>query len=188
MRNTLLVLILSVALFFIGCASSRATALAHQAERQLAREDFIGAAASYQAASTLRPKHAAYLYNSLWSRYQANEYQEVITLSDQAYQRFSAHPEFLLLKAKALIASGAAEDAFALYEEIFAKEEHPEALKEAVMDQAHALGYDSVATALALELIRSRQYEKQALSLLAEIYPDAWYEQALLYLSHQAEE
>lgn len=188
MRNTLLVLILSVALFSIGCASSRATALAQEAERQLASEDFIGSAASYQAASTLRPKHASYLYNSLWSRYMAKEYQQVITLSDQAYQRFSAHPEFLLLKAKALIASGAAEDAFALYEEIFTLEERPEGLKAAVMDQAHSLGYDSVATALALELISHRQYEKQALSLLAEIYPEAWYEQALIYLSHQSEE
>ncbi len=185
MRTLGILLPLLLSLTFTSCASSRAATLSFEAEKQLAQEHYGQAAELFAEASALQPHYAPYHYNSLWASYYAQEYDTVVIQSSEAYQRFPDHLEFLLLKAKALTALAEYELAYTVYEEIFTREEAPEELMVAVMGEAYRLGYSETAAALALELIHHRKHEKEALTLLAEVYPDSWYQTALEYLTHR---
>ncbi|NMA23368.1 MAG: tetratricopeptide repeat protein [Spirochaetales bacterium] len=178
--------LLLVAVLLLGsCSTTRAKSQAALAEEAIRAGHWERAAALYEDALSLTPNNPQWRYNQLWALLQNKEYEQVITLSEEAAKDFQNYLEFLQIRAKALLEIGRKSEAFELYEEIFEKNPGARELQALVMETALEADESAVAEKLAKSLIGHKEWEKRALVVLQTLYPDSWYELALAYLSRQ---
>jgi tetratricopeptide (TPR) repeat protein len=177
-----LVLLMAI-LLLCSCATERGLSSAEWAQQLVYQGQYQEAVPHWQQAIARSPKQKEWRYNLIWTLYEADEFEQVIDLSDQAIEEFAGDLEFLLIKARALGALGSNEEAFRVYRELFALNPGSWDLQVKVMRLAHHQGFSDIAQSIALGLLDHKQYEREAMQVLSEITPDTWYDAALSYLS-----
>lgn len=169
----------------VSCASPRSAESARSAQRLMDEARFAEAAHAWARLAKEDPKNANVLYNYLYARYAAEEYDALLSEVEPAIGRFPARLEFLRLKARTLLQAGRLDEAEKTYRTLMALNEADHAFLAVVMEEAHARGLSSLAEDLARLLLHEPAYKERSLKLLNALYPGQWYEPALAFIRHR---
>ena len=186
MMRTLVCMMLAT-LLLGSCASTRAQDIAQQAAMLFDQGDSADALPLYERAIALAPENSTYRYNYLLALLDVNA-KEVPSLAEQAFQQFTAHLQFLLVKARAHAQLAEYEQALLTYDRILDLDIQNTDLMVAVMELAKSWGYRKNALALAEHLLLHHTKEKEAAAVIAELAPqDSYLRDIAAYLTKEAE-
>lgn len=182
----LLLLVLSSSLLLVSCRSYQAARLAGLGYEQLQSRNFTSAGASFAEASDKESGNHTYRYNYLLSLFLQGDYDQVISLSENAFETFSFNLSFLLLKAQAHAQKEEYPKALETYERIFALDRASYETQADVMEAALTWNETETAKHLALGLLHEKGYEKRALTVLCQLSEEnSWYALALSFLTKE---
>ena len=185
MRKIGVVLIL-VASLFIGCTSMNAQRLTTEALTHLEEHQVAEAIALFERALQKDTKNPEYAYNLLYARFKAEEFEDVILLSEAAFLQHPHYLEFLYLKAQAHRALEQTDEAVATYRQIIDLNGGDTHLMTRLLTEAQQSGLEDEAVELAERILTVEPSNKEALKILAEADPQSWYSLVYAYLTKQA--
>ncbi|NBK21645.1 MAG: hypothetical protein EOM68_06440 [Spirochaetia bacterium] len=184
----LLLFVLSSSLLLASCQSYQATRFAGRGYEQLQARDFAAAGASFSEASAKDRENHTYRYNYLLSLFLQGQYDQVITLSEKAFDVFDFNLSFLLLKAQAHAQKEEYSKALETYERLFSLDRASYEIQADVMEAALTWGETDTARHLALGLLPVKAYEKRALTVLSRLSGEnSWYALALSFLTKEGQ-
>lgn len=185
MRKIGVVLIL-VASLFIGCTSMNAQRLTTEALTYLEEHQINEAIVLFEHAVQKDKKNPEYTYNLLYARFKAEEFERVISASEEAFFQHPHYLEFLYLKAQAHRALEQTDEAIATYRQIIDLNGGDTHLMTRLLTEAQQSGLEDEAVELAERILTVEPSNKEALKILAEADPQSWYSLVYAYLTKQA--
>ncbi len=191
--RTYLPVMLALSLILTSCATGvidqrRAEEIAIQASLAFQNQDYQEASLLYAQAVPLDPKNASYQYNEQLALYQNKAYEQVIQQSENSFEAFPTHLEFLFLQAKAYSSNKQYDVAILTYEKIFTLNPALYEQKVEVAELEITWGYQEKAKKIALSLLDDHQQVEKALDILTRLEGDAsWYAHMQTYLTMEAE-